>query len=192
MSDLYTEKFEEFWKVYPRRVSKLPAAKAFAKLTEVEQQSAINDVEKRTRARWWSADPRKIPHPATYLNANRFEDEWAGDLKYREEASPTHGAILHAPIDTGVDRDIWGMVGQKVCKSWLLRSGGIDAKLIDAFVKIKNDTVSEMRSVCEEEVEAGNKEEAVFLLGDTILLRLDLMFKKNLRASIMRTARVGS
>lgn len=87
----YADDFEAFWDVYPRKVSKRPASKAWDKLSPDEKAAAKSDVEKRNRAHWWSSDPKKIPHAATYLNAARWEDEWEGDLQARREAQATSG-----------------------------------------------------------------------------------------------------
>lgn len=187
-TDLYTEKFESFWAVYPRRVSKLPAAKAFAKLTPDEQLSAIADVQKRTRQRWWSADAKKIAHAATYLNQQRWDDEWEDDLKYRDEALPTAPrATTH--YDPGVERDKWGSIGQRVTWHWLMAARGVPDDRVDELVKCKNDTVDELREALTEE---DDQREAAFTLADTILLRLDMDFGKELRDSLMHKLRKAS
>ena len=65
--------FEAFWKRYPRKVGKKAAAKAFAKAVKqgADPQTIIAGIE---RYRLPDED-RFIPHPTTWLNAGRWEDE---------------------------------------------------------------------------------------------------------------------
>ena len=63
--------FDQFWTLYPRKTSKQAASKAFAKLKDEDQQSAINNI-----ARLYSETPVQfVPHAATYLNQGRWEDQ---------------------------------------------------------------------------------------------------------------------
>lgn len=69
--------FEMFWKDYPRRTAKPAAKKAFKKLKPTMQllakmQQAIAN-QKATV--WKDKDEQYIPHPATWLNNERWEDE---------------------------------------------------------------------------------------------------------------------
>jgi hypothetical protein len=70
--------FAEFWAAYPRKVAKDAAAKAFAKrkvsagllaviLKAVSEQSAWDS--------WKRDGGQYIPHPATWLNDGRWQDE---------------------------------------------------------------------------------------------------------------------
>jgi hypothetical protein len=68
--------FPAFWKVYPRKVGKGAAEKAFAKAVK---DGAVPD-ELVQAAEKFSADSNLpeaqfIPHPATWLNQRRWEDE---------------------------------------------------------------------------------------------------------------------
>ena len=69
--------FEDFWKVYPRRVSKQTALKAWMKLKadETLTRKIIEDVRCRIEGEWRGRDVQYIPHPTTYLNQRRWEDE---------------------------------------------------------------------------------------------------------------------
>lgn len=67
--------FVEFWNAYPRKVGKGDALKAWGKLKPdislvvkaLKWQKVCDD--------WLRDGGRFIPHPATYLNARRWEDE---------------------------------------------------------------------------------------------------------------------
>lgn len=186
MTDLYTEEFNRFYEAYPRKVAKMPAAKAFAKLSPEDQIAARLDVEKRTRANWWSADPKKIPHAATFLNAHRFEDDWSGDMKVRFEAGPQAPRRSTYEPDPRAVKDRWTIFANRVCFRWLMEVGGVDNT--DSLAIIKNQTVDEMRDALDEEIAAGNKREAALLMADTLLLRLDQTYKRNKRDKVMASA----
>jgi hypothetical protein len=67
--------FEEFWKVYPRKVGKVAAKKAFAKAAKEVGCALIAVGVQR-----FAHDPYKpakqfLPHPATWLNEGRWDDE---------------------------------------------------------------------------------------------------------------------
>ena len=68
--------FERFWAAYPRKTAKQDAIRAFRKLDADETLLAVilDALEKQKAAPQWS-DPRYIPHPATWLNGRRWEDE---------------------------------------------------------------------------------------------------------------------
>ncbi len=64
--------FTEFWNLYPRKVAKKEAEKAWNKLDQDRRQKAIEALPAHCK-RW--DDPQYIPHAATWLNGERFEDE---------------------------------------------------------------------------------------------------------------------
>ena len=74
---LPADRFQDFWSRYPRKEGKAKAEKAWksGKL-DAHADLIIADVTARVddRATW--TDPRFIPHPTTYLNQRRWEDEW--------------------------------------------------------------------------------------------------------------------
>lgn len=69
--------FEMFWKDYPRRTAKPAAKKAFKKLKPTMQLLAkIKQAIANQKATVWKdKDEQYIPHPATWLNNERWEDE---------------------------------------------------------------------------------------------------------------------
>ncbi len=80
---LFTDAFERFWAAYPRKVGKLDAAKKFKRL------KCAGLLEQILRALQWQQqtdDWKKeggefIPHPATWLNQGRWEDDPGGGVK---------------------------------------------------------------------------------------------------------------
>lgn len=74
---VYTAGFEEFWQVYPRKVGKLAASKAYSRAVRIlgaQGRSALESAVKRYAAVSRNADPQFIPHPATWLNQGRWDD----------------------------------------------------------------------------------------------------------------------
>lgn len=69
--------FERFWTAYPRKVSKADARKAFgkawAKLPPHDEEAIIVGGLERAKAAW--TDAQFIPHAATWLNGERWNDE---------------------------------------------------------------------------------------------------------------------
>jgi len=72
--NLDTNLFDEFWKVYPRKIGKQAAEKAFAKACKT---TAPNDII--AGAARYADDPNRVDaftaHPTTWLNAGRWNDE---------------------------------------------------------------------------------------------------------------------
>ncbi len=74
------EGFRAFWAVYPKRVNKESASKAWKRLNpdETTVQAIVKAVEKQKATEQWRREKgRYIPYPATWLNGKRWEDEEA-------------------------------------------------------------------------------------------------------------------
>lgn len=66
--------FDRFWIVYPKKVGKEAARKAFAKV-KAPVDTLISAVEaQKTSAQWTRDNGQYIPNPATWLNQGRWED----------------------------------------------------------------------------------------------------------------------
>ena len=71
-------RFEDFWKVYPRKVAKAQALKAWKKIKPSAELAAeiIAAVGAYARTAAWTKDGGQyIPHASTFLNQRRWEDE---------------------------------------------------------------------------------------------------------------------
>lgn len=66
--------FAEFWALYPRKVGKAKAEQAWPKACNRQPEAFIIAAARRYAADP-PDDPQFIPHPATWLNQARFEDE---------------------------------------------------------------------------------------------------------------------
>lgn len=72
------DRFARFWAIYPRHVAKPNARKAFDKLNpdDVLLETMIRSVEQQKQSDQWIRDNGQyIPHPATWINQRRWEDE---------------------------------------------------------------------------------------------------------------------
>ena len=70
--------FDRFWAAYPRHEGKQNARKAFDKLKPDEDllKTMLDALEKQKKSAQWTEDGGQyIPHPATWLNGKRWEDE---------------------------------------------------------------------------------------------------------------------
>ena len=67
--------FARFWEAYPRKTGKREAQRAFRKVT-VPLETLLGAVQRQKTWEQWRRDQgRFIPHPATWLNQGRWEDE---------------------------------------------------------------------------------------------------------------------
>lgn len=70
--------FDEFWQVCPRKVGKQNALKAWQRINPDDDLRAtiLAALERQAALEQWKKDGGKyIPHPATWLNGRRWEDE---------------------------------------------------------------------------------------------------------------------
>ena len=68
--------FSEFWNLYPRKVAKANAEKAFKKKCscEADYRSIMRGLQNYVKA-CKGRDPQYIAHPATWINGERWNDE---------------------------------------------------------------------------------------------------------------------
>jgi len=68
--------FDQFYSRYPKKVARKEAEKAWARLSPDDKQKALEALP--THLKYWDikgTEREFIPHPATWLNGARFEDE---------------------------------------------------------------------------------------------------------------------
>lgn len=100
--------FAEFWEIYPHKVGKQAARKAWAKIKVTAELLAtiLAAVEAQKLGQAWRReDGEFIPHPATWLNGGRWLDEVRpyvervnGDWMRDKEAMEAKGRSLTPPI----------------------------------------------------------------------------------------------
>jgi len=74
----YTSDFLQFYDAYPKHIGREPAWKAWQKLngSRPNLSTLITKINEMKKSEDWTKDNGKfIPHPATWLNQKRWEDE---------------------------------------------------------------------------------------------------------------------
>ena len=67
--------FDRFWVAYPRKVGKQAARKAFERVNQPVERLLSALERQRNDPQWQRENGRYIPHPVTWLNQGRWEDE---------------------------------------------------------------------------------------------------------------------
>ena len=81
-ADLQAERFEKFWKLYPKKKSKKDAMKAWKQLKPTEElyatilESVQVNIDKNPD--WYKDNGQFIPYPASWLRAGGWDDELTG------------------------------------------------------------------------------------------------------------------
>ena len=75
--NIYSEGFLDFWNAYPRKVGKGAAFKAYQAIKAKPPEAVLlNAVARQAQSpKWHEESGRYIPHPQTWLNQRRWEDE---------------------------------------------------------------------------------------------------------------------
>jgi len=79
--------FNEFWSLYPRKIAKATARKAWQKLSAEQQLMAAKAID--THCQYWRAKETElefIPHASTWLNQERWEDELVIEPKKEKQS----------------------------------------------------------------------------------------------------------
>ncbi len=92
--NLDTNLFEEFWKVYPRKVGKQAAERAYARAIKTTEENVIIAGALR-----YSDDPNRVDaftaHPTTWLHAGRWNDEPLPErIKTADEKEAEHRKMI--------------------------------------------------------------------------------------------------
>lgn len=108
----YPQDFNDFWSLYPRKVAKQTAFKSWARLkaNDALQQKILSDVQRRIDGEWRGKDVQYIPHPTTYLNQRRWEDETSQPEP--EAHDPTVEEVMRMALDGSMPE------GFKPCGGW--------------------------------------------------------------------------
>ena len=85
--------FQEFWNVWPKRCAKADARKAWAQTKDIRPDltNLLNAVKAACKTEAWMKDGGKyIPHPATWLRGERWDDELEVKLPNVVNEKPWH------------------------------------------------------------------------------------------------------
>ena len=101
--------FDRFWSVYPRKEAKAKAKTAFEKIKPDEELllKMIDAVEKQKKTDQWTRDGGQyIPHPATWLNQRRWEDEIPVNAPVQRQQRVLPAQNFQQRDYTGVDDEL--------------------------------------------------------------------------------------
>ena len=73
-------RFEKFWELYPKKIAKGAALKAWQKIAPANGlcETILNQVRAAMLTDQWQRDGGQyIPHPSTWLNQSRWEDDYS-------------------------------------------------------------------------------------------------------------------
>ncbi len=90
----YLKKFELFWSLYPKKQKKEVVKKWFKKNNPDDElmQVILDSLEKfKQTTQWTKNDKQFIPHPSTWLNQKRWEDEIILENVNKEEKDVNSG-----------------------------------------------------------------------------------------------------
>lgn len=96
--------FDRFWSAYPRKTAKIKAEAAF-KRVDVDVDTLIAAVEQQKLSEQWRRGV--IPHAATWLNQQRWQDEQPDYGACKFCSQPAIGQIQgvgHCAIDRHIDQ----------------------------------------------------------------------------------------
>ncbi len=119
LSEAQLEKFNQFWYEYPKKKAKFAAMKAWAKLKPDE--ALFDDImmglrKARASVEWKREGGRFIPHPATFLNQGRWEDEYLPS-----EQKPTKRDLQNMSVEEYVE----AITGDPMNRIWdIIDEGG--------------------------------------------------------------------
>ncbi len=106
------DRFDEFWRAYPRKTAKVDAQKKWKKLSPSSElvETIILDVQAREKSEQWTKENGDfIPYPSTYIHQKRWMDEpekekkqtknysKSGSYNDRTATSSAIGAAIFAP-----------------------------------------------------------------------------------------------
>ena len=98
--------FEQFWSAYPRKTAKGSARGAFRKALTKSTLPSILAALERQKPQW--SDPNFIPHPATWLNAERWLDETANVVPISKRPEDIQAGRLETYRKSGYWGSDWG------------------------------------------------------------------------------------
>jgi len=77
--------FEQFWAIYPRRIGKGSARTAFAKAAAKVIPETILQIAEQYAGKSDLPDLQFIPHPTTWLNQERWNDDLSASGKFKRK-----------------------------------------------------------------------------------------------------------
>ena len=105
--------FGTFWEHYPRKAGKPKAEAAFNRLSKADKFNAIQGAMYQTQNNPQWRDQSLIPHPSTFINQRRWEDQIAVGAKDR---------IIKEQGDSPANM-VWSAMTQMYGQTWINKFG---------------------------------------------------------------------
>jgi predicted transcriptional regulator len=100
-AELFADRFDDFWKAYPRKTGSIPKARNSWVSQKLDQQAdsiIATVIDRAANDPQWS-DPKFIPYPTTFLNQQRWNDEWVPVKKKPSAADRFTGKTYEGSSD---------------------------------------------------------------------------------------------
>lgn len=100
-ADSGAERFDDFWKAYPRKAGSKQKARASWVRQQLDSRAdsiIANVVDRAANDQQWT-NPTYIPHPTTFLNQERWNDEWTPATKRPSAADRFTGKTYEGSPD---------------------------------------------------------------------------------------------
>lgn len=112
-----SDAFDQFWAAWPKKKAKVDAQKAFAKC-KVPLEVLLSAILRQSRSDEWKKDNGKyIPHPATWINGRRWEDDEGGhsakELTDEQKTENRRKAQEKAAAECAPLPDIFGVLSER-------------------------------------------------------------------------------
>lgn len=151
-------------------------------MTEAKQRAALADVEKRNRLGGWSHNPKVIPHAVTYLNQERWDDDWQSELKPIKEDVPNSGPYI-PPVRIPEQTLSWEeRMFNRLGKNYIFLANGLPE--VDGLKEIKRNMM--LLDVPAFREETTSRTEVALELANAFLSRLDAHYGKTLKERVKR------
>ena len=95
--------FEDWWEICPRKIGKGAARKAFEKAFKATDEATLFLAMKSHADAMADKDPQFIPHPATWLNQERWTDEPEQRKQHHASNLAERVAARFGEVDSGTD-----------------------------------------------------------------------------------------
>lgn len=92
--------FDDFWLMYPKRMARRDAEKAWARIGPDERVAALVALVKWRKVWLARGEIQYVPHAATWLNGARWEDE----LPEQAQMGPQHASHVAATMPEPAER----------------------------------------------------------------------------------------
>jgi hypothetical protein len=136
-------RFPEFWDLYPRKVARKSAEKAWEKnKCEPIADKIIAGLKKQLP---YMTDAKFIPHPATWINTGRYEDQLHVDVRPARQQSTFEPTPWRQLDDWRAMLNVWILAIVKT-------RGGVEIEILRKLVAERNRLADQCRTIWGEKV----------------------------------------